>query len=126
MVREFRPGQRVKACGGCASDWSFNGYHHAALSLLPGSVVAPEPVSGLGALTSEKAAHFWKWTTPLLGSAVLSFAAFSMAMMLRGMPVLPSHITSLPVMPLVSKALAASHSGSRERSTRSLPSWMTE
>ena len=41
-------------------------------------------------------------------------AAFSMSMMVRGLPVLPSSSDSLPAMPFASSARAASHSGSRE------------
>ena len=44
----------------------------------------------------------------------------------RGSPVLPSSMCSVPVWPRASRTLAASHSGSRERSTSSFPSNRTE
>ena len=52
-------------------------------------------------------------------------AAFSMSMMVRGLPVLPSSMVSLPVRPIATRALAASHSASLDRSTINLPSKMT-
>jgi hypothetical protein len=59
-------------------------------------------------------------------STVQSLAAPSISMTVRGRPVLPSHMVSLPVMPWANSALAASHSGSRESEINSLPSYRTE
>ena len=55
-----------------------------------------------------KGYHLMKRERRLDGSEVRSFAAFSMSMIVRGLPVLPSTMVIMPVTPRANRTRAAS------------------